>query len=104
MSKKEASASELQKRVLVLIDQHVTLLENQIEEYLNFDKDAEENEGKKAPKFPEYLSLNLTSYLKSLTNYQEAEDDGIGKQLKELQKMSKEQLLKMKEEFDKGNK
>lgn len=95
--------SELQERVLALIDQHVAILEQDLEEYLK-QKDDDAIAEKDKKKFPSYFSSNLTGYLKSLSDYQEAKDDGIGRQLKALQKMSTEQLQKMKEEFDNRNK
>lgn len=102
MSKKEVKASELQKRVLLLMEQHVSLLEEQFQDHIK-DRTDDELEHKKKAKLPDYFSMNLTSYIKSLTDYQEAQDDGIGRQLKALQNMSMEQIQKLKEDFDEGN-
>jgi len=107
LSAKKISPSELQERVLTLIDQHVSLIEKEVTEYTDYleqvEKDTWDSEQKK-PEVPRFLSGNLTAYLKSLSDYQEAKDDGIGRQLKALQKMSKEQLEKMKDKLDGGNK
>lgn len=102
MSKKEVKASELQKRVLTLMEQHVSLLEEEFAAHLKERTDDEIPDREKA-KLPSYFSINLTSYIKSLTDYQEAQDEGIGRQLKALQGMSMEQIQKLKDDFDEGN-
>ena len=107
MSENKPSAESLKDRVLVLIDKHVSLIEAEVNDYVEYQekiKDGTWDEDKKKPEAPRFLSGNLTSYLKALTDYQEAEDEGIGKQLKALQKMSKEQLEKVKADFDSRNK
>lgn len=90
---------QLQERVLALIEQHISILEEQIKDYMDFMQ-AGEQEGVKAPKLNMYLSIDLTKYLNTLTDYTESEEKGIGRQLKDLQKLSEEELQKMVDELD----
>lgn len=89
--KDKSNAIHLQDRVLALIDQHISILEGQIQDFVSGDPD---DDGKK-PKVPMYLSMDLNNYLKTLSGYIKSEEEGIGKQLKSLEKMSEEELQKM---------
>jgi hypothetical protein len=104
---KKVSPATLQERVLTLMDQHVAILEEEMTAYVDYkerEKAGTLDDEEREPDISRYLSMNLTSYLRSLSDYQESQDEGIGKQLKALQKMSHDQILKIKADFDKRNK
>jgi hypothetical protein len=95
-----SNAIKIKDRVLALVDQHVTIIEDQMEKYLTGERD---DQGQLA-KVPMYLSQDLTKYLSALSDFIQDEEEEIGKQLKTLEKMSVEDLKKLEDEMnDKGN-
>ena len=86
------------------MEQHIDVLEKQMEDFVK-DRDDDNILKSNKTKLSLYLSTDLTKYLNTLGDYMESEEKGIGKQLKDLQNMSEEDLLMMMDTLnDQGNK